>query len=44
MNARILDLWAEMAELAAVKVEAIGWLPLNDGAYLHVVLGDRDEG
>ena len=24
------------AELAAIEAEAIGWLPLGDGAYLHV--------
>lgn len=29
------------AELAAIEAEAIGWLPLGDGAYLHV--GDPDE-
>ena len=28
------------AELAAIEAEAIGWLPLGDGAYLHV--GDLD--
>lgn len=27
------------AELAAIEAESIGWLPLGDGAYLHV--GDR---
>ena len=25
-----------MAELAAIEAEAIGWLPLGDGAYLYV--------
>ncbi len=24
------------AELAAIEAESIGWLPLGDGAYLHV--------
>ena len=24
------------AELAAIEAESIGWLPLTDGAYLHV--------
>ncbi len=24
------------AELAAIEAEAIGWLPLGDGAYLHL--------
>ena len=28
------------AELAAIEAESIGWLPLGDGAYLHV--GDLD--
>lgn len=25
-----------LAELAAIEAESIGWLPLGDGAYLHV--------
>ena len=29
------------AELAAIEAESIGWLPLGEGAYLHV--GDPDE-
>jgi hypothetical protein len=29
------------AELAAIEAEAIGWLPLNEGAYLHI--GNPDE-
>ena len=29
------------AELAAIAVESIGWLPVGDGAYLH--LGNPDE-
>ena len=29
------------AELAAIAAESIGWLPLSDGAYLH--LGNPDE-
>ena len=36
----LLDLQAELAELAAIAAESIGWLPLADGAYLH--LGDPD--
>ena len=36
MNELVLDLQAEMAELAAIEAESIGWLPLGDGAYLHV--------
>lgn len=35
MNELVLDLPAEMAELAAIGAESIGWLPLGDGAYLH---------
>jgi len=31
-----LDLLAELRELAAIEAESIGWLPLGDGAYLHV--------
>ena len=25
-----------MRELAEIKAESIGWIPLDDGAYLHV--------
>ena len=32
----ILDLRAETTELTAIEAESIGWLPLGDGAYLHV--------
>lgn len=35
MNELVLDLPAEMAELAAIDAESIGWLPLGNGAYLH---------
>jgi len=31
-----LDLLAELRELAAIEAESIGWLPLGEGAYLHV--------
>lgn len=41
MSELILDLQVELAELAAIEGEAIGWLPLGDGTYLHV--GDPDE-
>lgn len=27
---------AELQELAAIEAESIGWLPLGEGAYLHV--------
>ena len=32
----LLNLHAELADLAAIEAESIGWLPLGDGAYLHV--------
>ena len=41
MNVLILDLQAEQQELAAIHAESIGWLPLGDGAYLH--LGKPEE-
>lgn len=31
------------AELAAIEVESIGWLPLAEGAYLHVGPPDEEE-
>ena len=31
----MLDLPAELAELATIQAEAIGWIPLGQGAYLH---------
>ncbi len=36
MNELPFDLQAEMTELAAIEAESIGWLPLGEGAYLHV--------
>ena len=27
---------SEIAELAQLEVESMGWIPLDDGAYLHV--------
>ena len=27
------DFWAELAQ---IKAESIGWIPLGEGAYLHV--------
>ena len=36
MNEVVLDLQAELQELAAIEAEAIGWLPLGEGAYLHM--------
>jgi len=41
MNELILDLQAELQELANIEAESIGWQPLGDGTYLHV--GDPDE-
>ena len=32
----LLDLQAELTELAAIAAESIGWLPVGDDAYLHV--------
>ncbi|MDO9244046.1 MAG: hypothetical protein Q7U32_09600 [Rhodocyclaceae bacterium] len=39
----LLDLQAELAELAAIEAESIGWLPLGDGAYLHIGAPDEEE-
>lgn len=36
MNELVLDLQAELQELAAIEAESIGWLLLGEGAYLHV--------
>lgn len=36
----VLDLAAELLEFEAIEAEAIGWLPLGEGAYLH--LGDPE--
>ena len=33
MNTIEEDFWAELAQIQA---ESIGWLPLDEGAYLHV--------
>lgn len=40
MEPVILNLQAEMADLAAIEAESISWLPLGEGAYLH--LGDPE--
>lgn len=34
------ELQAELLELAAIEADSIGWLPLGEGAYLH--LGNPD--
>ena len=39
MNELVLDLQAELQELAAIEAESIGWLPLGQGAHLHVGVG-----
>ena len=35
-NSCVLDLRLERIELAGIEAESIGWLPLGEGAYLHV--------
>ena len=37
----VLDQQAELQELVAIEAESIGWMPLGDGAYLHI--GNLDE-
>ena len=41
MSEQPFDLQEELHELAAIEAESIGWLPLGDGARLH--LGNADE-
>ena len=43
MNELVLDQQVELAELAAIEAESIGWLPLGDGAYLHVGKPEEEE-
>ena len=43
MNEMNLDLQWELQELAAIEAESIGWLPLGDGAYLHLGKPDEEE-
>lgn len=33
----------ELNELAAIAAESIGWLPLGEGAYLHIGQPDVEE-
>ena len=40
MNEWALDLQAELQEITAIEAESIGWLPLGDGANMH--LGDPE--
>ena len=37
MNSIEQDFWAELAQIQA---ESIGWIPLDEGAYLHVGADD----
>jgi hypothetical protein len=37
MNTIEEDFWAELAQIQA---ESIGWIPLDEGAYLHVGLDE----
>ena len=39
----LFDPQSEMAELAAIEAESIGWIPLGDRAYLHVGKLDEDD-
>ena len=39
----LFDPQSEMAELAAIEAESIGWIPLGDGAYLHVGKPDEED-
>ena len=41
MSELVLDQQAELQELVAIEAESIGWMPLGDGAYLHI--GNLDE-
>ena len=43
MNELVLDLQTEQQELANIEAESIGWLPLVDGAYLHVGKPEEEE-
>lgn len=36
MNELVLDLQAELVEIANIEAESIGWQPLGSGAYLHI--------
>ncbi len=39
----LIDINTELAELDAIEAESIGWLPLGDGAYLHIGNPDEEE-
>jgi hypothetical protein len=36
MNHELWDVSAELAQLNEIQAESIGWLPLGEGAYLHI--------
>ena len=35
MQSDIFHPYDELLELQAIRAESLGWLPLDDGAYLH---------
>jgi len=39
----MIHLAIELAELAAVEAESIGWQPLGEGAYLHLGKPEEEE-
>ena len=39
----LIDLDELKAELAAIEAESIGWIPLGDGAYLHLGKPEEEE-
>ena len=43
MSELLLDRPAKLAELDAIEAESIGWLPLGEGAYLHLGKPDEEE-
>ena len=43
MNELVLDLQAGLVEIANIEAESIGWLPLGDGAYLHLGKPEEEE-
>lgn len=40
----MLDLQAELRKLADIEAESIGWLPLREGAFLHLGKPQSEEG
>ncbi|MBC7357606.1 MAG: hypothetical protein H5U10_03610 [Desulfacinum sp.] len=39
----LIDLDELEADLAAIEAESIGWLPLGEGAYLHLGKPEEEE-